>query len=147
MAFDLVLFGGTGDLSWRKLMPALFQAHRHGTLPAGGRILAVARDERSDDEYRQFIRSRFAEVESAKRPSDGEFDSFARLLHYRRMDLSHPDDYAGLRDWIDSRGAETVVLGDLGCMLNIEGRLRRRGDATRVLHVAEVLAGELPAQG
>jgi L-lactate dehydrogenase complex protein LldE len=40
-------------------------------------------------------------------------------------------------------GADAVVLGDLGCMLNIEGRLRRRGDArTRVLHVAEVLAGE-----
>jgi L-lactate dehydrogenase complex protein LldE len=39
-------------------------------------------------------------------------------------------------------GAEAVVLGDLGCMLNIEGRLRRRGDATRVLHVAEVLAGQ-----
>ena len=39
------------------------------------------------------------------------------------------------------RGADAVVLGDLGCMLNIEGRLRRRGDAkTRVLHVAEVLA-------
>jgi L-lactate dehydrogenase complex protein LldE len=40
-------------------------------------------------------------------------------------------------------GADAVVMGDLGCMLNIEGRLRRRGDAkTRVLHVAEVLAGE-----
>jgi L-lactate dehydrogenase complex protein LldE len=39
-------------------------------------------------------------------------------------------------------GAGAVVLGDLGCMLNIEGRLRRRGDTTtRVLHVAEVLAG------
>jgi L-lactate dehydrogenase complex protein LldE len=35
-----------------------------------------------------------------------------------------------------------VALGDLGCMLNIEGRLARRGDATRVLHIAEVLAGE-----
>jgi L-lactate dehydrogenase complex protein LldE len=40
-------------------------------------------------------------------------------------------------------GADAVVLGDLGCMLNIEGRLRRRGDLkTEVLHVAEVLAGE-----
>jgi L-lactate dehydrogenase complex protein LldE len=40
-------------------------------------------------------------------------------------------------------GANAVVLGDLGCMLNIEGRLRRRGDLeTKVLHVAEVLAGE-----
>lgn len=43
---------------------------------------------------------------------------------------------------IVNSGADAVVLGDLGCMLNIEGRLRRRGDATRVLHVAEVLAGE-----
>ena len=42
-------------------------------------------------------------------------------------------------------GADAIVLGDLGCMLNIEGRLRRRGDtATRVLHVAEVLAGNAP---
>ncbi|HXF67298.1 MAG TPA: (Fe-S)-binding protein [Burkholderiales bacterium] len=39
-------------------------------------------------------------------------------------------------------GARAVVLGDLGCMLQIEGRLRRRGDTkTGVLHVAEVLAG------
>jgi L-lactate dehydrogenase complex protein LldE len=39
--------------------------------------------------------------------------------------------------------ADAVVLGDLGCMLNIEGRLRRRGDAaTRVLHIAELLAYE-----
>ena len=43
---------------------------------------------------------------------------------------------------VDRTGADAVVLGDLGCMLNIEGRLRRRGDTkTRVLHVAEVLAG------
>ena len=44
---------------------------------------------------------------------------------------------------IEATGTGTVVLGDLGCMLNIEGRLRRRGDTTtRVLHVAEVLAGK-----
>ena len=43
---------------------------------------------------------------------------------------------------IEANGASAVVLGDLGCMLNIEGRLRKRGDSTtQVLHVAEVLAG------
>jgi L-lactate dehydrogenase complex protein LldE len=48
---------------------------------------------------------------------------------------------------IRASGASAVVLGDLGCMLNIEGRLRRTGDsATRVLHLAQVLAGDvLPA--
>jgi L-lactate dehydrogenase complex protein LldE len=40
-------------------------------------------------------------------------------------------------------GAAAIVLGDLGCILNIEGRLRRKGDTkTKVLHVAEVLAGK-----
>jgi len=44
---------------------------------------------------------------------------------------------------IVNSGADALVLGDLGCMLNIEGRLRRRGDTTtKVLHIAEVLAGE-----
>ena len=41
---------------------------------------------------------------------------------------------------IAESGADAVVLGDLGCMLHLEGRLRRRGDEkTRVLHIAEVL--------
>lgn len=44
---------------------------------------------------------------------------------------------------IQASGADAVVLGDLGCMLNIEGRLRRSGDEkTRVLHIAQVLAGD-----
>ncbi len=46
---------------------------------------------------------------------------------------------------IAAAGADAVVGGDLGCLLNIEGRLRRRGDTrTRVLHFAEVLAGNEP---
>lgn len=44
---------------------------------------------------------------------------------------------------IAKTGAGTVVAGDLGCLLNIEGKLRRLGDeSTRVLHIAEVLAGD-----
>ena len=111
MSFDLVLFGGTGDLTWRKLMPALFQAFRHGKLPPGGRILAVARDKLSDDDYRGWLRERFQEVEGAKRPSDEEFAAFAKLLHFRRMDLSQPEDYAGLKQWIEGRSDEFVAAG------------------------------------
>jgi glucose-6-phosphate 1-dehydrogenase len=110
MSFELVFFGGTGDLTWRKLMPALFQAWRHGKLPPDGRILAVARDERSDAEYRDFIRERFISVEPAKRPNEDEFAQFAEMLQYRRMDLSKPEHYAGLKQWIDARGADTAVL-------------------------------------
>ncbi len=110
MSFDLVFFGGTGDLSWRKLMPALFQAFRHGKLPEGGRILAVARDEQNDEQYRTWLKARFQDVEGAKRPTDDEFARFAELLHYRRMDLSQPSDYAKLKRWLEERNADTAVL-------------------------------------
>jgi L-lactate dehydrogenase complex protein LldE len=50
---------------------------------------------------------------------------------------------------IQASGAATVVGGDLGCLLNIAGRMRRRGLPVRVVHTAEVLAGmgEQPAIG
>jgi glucose-6-phosphate 1-dehydrogenase len=90
MSFDLVLFGGTGDLAWRKLVPALFQAFRHGSLPAIG--------------------SRFQAVEGAKRPTDEEFRQFAELLHYLRVDLSKPEDYQRLADMLKARDADGVVM-------------------------------------
>jgi L-lactate dehydrogenase complex protein LldE len=52
-------------------------------------------------------------------------------------------------DAIESSGADTLLAGDLGCLLNMAGKLKRRGAKTRVRHVAEVLAGmtEQPAIG
>jgi len=110
MSFDLILFGGTGDLVWRKLMPALFQAFRHGSLPAGGRIVGVARDDLSDEQYRALIKSRFDDVELAKRPSEEEFSRFAALLFYLRMDLSVPADYPRLGALLQAHAADTVVM-------------------------------------
>jgi glucose-6-phosphate 1-dehydrogenase len=110
MSFDLVLFGGTGDLVWRKLMPALFQSFRHGTLPEGGRIFGVARDALSDEQYRALIRARFDEVDLAKRPTAEEFDRFAALLHFIQMDLSKPADYARLAAALRERNSDTVVM-------------------------------------
>ncbi len=110
MSFDLVLFGGTGELAWRKLMPALFQAFRHGSLPAGGRIIGVARDDLSDDAYRAFIKTRFDDVELAKRPREDEFAGFATLLHFVRMDVTQAADYARLAALLKARKADTVVM-------------------------------------
>jgi glucose-6-phosphate 1-dehydrogenase len=110
MSFDLVLFGGTGDLAWRKLMPALFQAFRHGTLPEGGRIIGVGRDDLSSEQYRALMQSRFDKVELSKRPTAEEFARFAALLDFVRMDLSRPDDYTLLATTLNARNAETVVM-------------------------------------
>ena len=42
---------------------------------------------------------------------------------------------------VAASGADTLLAGDLGCLLNLAGKLRREGSDTRVFHVAEVLAG------
>ena len=110
MSFDLVLFGGTGDLVWRKLMPALFQAFRHGTLPAGGRIIGVARDDLDDDQYRERIQARFEAVEGAKRPDPEEFKKFASLLYFQKVDITQPDDFAHLAERLKARDADALVM-------------------------------------
>src|SRR3954471_22075209 len=110
MSFDLVLFGGTGDLAWRKLLPALFQSFRHGTLPKDGRIVAIARDGLSNEQYRQLIRQRFEGVDLAKRPRAEEFSRFAELLQFQRLDLSRPEDYARLKDRLAQRNADIVLM-------------------------------------
>ena len=110
MSFDLVLFGGTGDLTWRKLMPALFQAFRHGTLPEGGRIIGVGREDMGAEKYRAMIQARFDQVDLAKRPSAEEFARFAALLDFVQMDLSKPDAYARLADKLHERDTQTVVM-------------------------------------
>ena len=112
MTYDLVFFGGTGDLTWRKLMPALFQAYRHGKLPEGGRVLSVARDDHSDDDYRAWLKERFLEVEESKRPSDAEYAQFAQRLHYRQMDLSQPEHYQRLKAWLEEPRADGSGVAD-----------------------------------
>ena len=111
MSFDLVLLGGTGDLAWRKLLPALFQAFRHGSLPEGGRIIGVAREALGGDaQYRDWVAQRLDAVEGEKRPTSEEFARFAALLHYVRADLSQPADYASLAARLHERQADSVVL-------------------------------------
>jgi glucose-6-phosphate 1-dehydrogenase len=110
MAFDLVFFGGTGDLVWRKLMPALFQAYRHDTRPEGGRIIGVGRDDMTDAQYREQIQSRFSQVDGDKRPKPEEFARFASLLCYVRMDLSKPESYAALAARLAERETDHVVM-------------------------------------
>jgi glucose-6-phosphate 1-dehydrogenase len=110
MSLDLVLFGGTGDLAWRKLMPALFQAFRHGSLPKGSRIMGVARDRLNDEQYRSLIRSRFEQVTLEKQPSPAEFAQFAALLHFLPLDLSRGEDYQRLAANLRERQADSVVM-------------------------------------
>jgi glucose-6-phosphate 1-dehydrogenase len=77
----LVLFGATGDLARRKLLPGLFHLGEAGLLPDRYRIVCVSREALTDDEFRVFARS--AVDEFGRRPAEGEpWLEFSRLLSY-----------------------------------------------------------------
>ena len=89
--FDLVIFGGSGDLALRKLLPALFHRYRDGQIVDGTRIVGIARDARGDTEYREQVRAALAGAPGA---GDAALAGFLQLLHYRRLDLAQDEGWA-----------------------------------------------------
>ena len=93
---DLIIFGATGDLSARKLFPALFQLDAAGLLPDDLRIIAVARQEQTTEGFHDEL---LARMNSAKRQSisDTAWQQFAQRLTYLSADFSTPSAFKGLR--------------------------------------------------
>jgi glucose-6-phosphate 1-dehydrogenase len=76
----LVIFGATGDLTRRKLMPAVYRLFCDGVLPDGFAVIGFARESMSDDDFRARMRAALAEF--ATEPSDAEWAEFAPRLGY-----------------------------------------------------------------
>ncbi|WP_435103999.1 glucose-6-phosphate dehydrogenase [Arhodomonas sp. AD133] len=108
--FEIVIFGGSGDLAMRKLLPALYRRHRAGQLPDDGRIVGTARSAMDRERY-------IAEVEKSCRrylPAD-EFDSevwasFAERLDFARVDATDADSYTNLSDCLGEPGHRSRVF-------------------------------------
>ncbi len=64
----LVIFGGTGDLAQRKLLPAIYNLAHEGALPEGFNLIGISRSEMSDDEYREMARESIKTY--SRRPPD-----------------------------------------------------------------------------
>ena len=110
MSYDVVFFGATGDLTWRKLMPALFEAFRHGGAAQGGRILGLAREVRDTASYRELLWERFQGLTWETLPDRSDFDRFAQTIEYQRFDIANPDCFSSLAAWVGQRDADAVVM-------------------------------------
>src|SRR6266545_4047843 len=86
----VVIFGALGDLATRKLVPALFSLAGAGCLSSRFKVLGVAREQISDEEYRERMR---AGSKEAGEISDVEWRAFAGCLHYLQGDLHDVETY------------------------------------------------------
>jgi glucose-6-phosphate 1-dehydrogenase len=93
---DIVLFGSTGDLTHRKIAPALYKLHRSGVLPDGTRIIGMARSGLSDDEFRNGLRDACRSRDGSAPFDETAWKSFARRVHYHSGDLENPEAYRAL---------------------------------------------------
>jgi glucose-6-phosphate 1-dehydrogenase len=95
----MVIFGASGDLTTRKLLPALYNLGRAGLLPREFAILGFAKDEISEEDYRKKVRDNIREYAGA--PADCSLcDWLADHSYYITGDFKNPADYVRLRDKI-----------------------------------------------
>lgn len=84
--FDLVIFGGTGDLARRKILPGLFRRYLAGQMPQGSRIIGAARSELDAGSYRQMIREAIAEFGGDEKNDSKGLEGFLASLEYVAID-------------------------------------------------------------
>jgi len=88
----MVIFGATGDLTRRKLMPALWDLRNEGCLESV-RILGVGRSPMSDDEYREFVRQAMAEYGNLTERDEEEWRKFTQRIYYTIGELNDDNTY------------------------------------------------------
>jgi len=107
--FDMVLFGGTGDLVTRKLLPALYRRYAAGQVSAESRIIGVARTALSRSDYLNMAR-KACEGFVGKEFDTPLWDAFCALLDYKKIDAGTPADYAGLGAALKGRDQHVRVF-------------------------------------
>jgi glucose-6-phosphate 1-dehydrogenase len=96
LPLDMIIFGGAGDLSARKLLPALYMAHLHGNLPRDTKIIAVGRHDWARDDYLGFMQTQSRPFVESSALEPAAWESFLALFEYVRLDVTAAADFVRL---------------------------------------------------
>ncbi|WP_106830783.1 glucose-6-phosphate dehydrogenase [Parabacteroides pacaensis] len=93
----LVIFGASGDLTKRKLIPSLFELCARGLLPDKFVVLGASRTEYSDEEYRRKQRESILAIEKGKPYKEEQVDEFLEKVYYVSFDSTRSEEYSKLK--------------------------------------------------
>jgi len=101
----IIIFGASGDLTSRKLIPALFRLDSTGLLQEDCQVVGMARTEHTSDQFRQLVEPKVKEAILATGESwyPGTWGRFARRLHYVAGDAAQPEGVRVLSEWLKKR--------------------------------------------
>ena len=108
--FDFVVFGATGDLTLRKLLPALYLRFKDGQIPPGSRIVGAARSKLSDDDFRARADEAVHTFAPADTVEDATLAGFKALLRYVPMDGSQADSWTPLKELLEGEPGRVRVF-------------------------------------
>ncbi|QRX83239.1 glucose-6-phosphate dehydrogenase [Glaciimonas sp. PAMC28666] len=112
--FIFVLFGATGDLAMRKILPALFVAHRDAKLHETGRIICVSKQSFSRTDYQEWVSEHAIQYVKGSESVNADvavWQSFLDRIDYLALDLIEPTDYQRLADLLaDSKVVSVFYL-------------------------------------
>ena len=97
-ACTMVIFGASGDLTNRKLIPALYNLDVDGFLPKNFAVIGFARKPKTDESYRAEMYEAVKEFSRTKPIDEAIWAEFAQRLHYAQSDYGNPDDYEKLNE-------------------------------------------------
>jgi glucose-6-phosphate 1-dehydrogenase len=123
--FDLLVFGGTGDLAMRKLMPALYHRDRDGQLPAEARIIGASRQQLDDGAYRARIEEALAKHVNAADHDPLVKKRFLHRLHYVSLDITGDGGWKSIRSHLDMAG-ERIRVFYLATTPDLFGQVAKR---------------------
>jgi glucose-6-phosphate 1-dehydrogenase len=96
----MVIFGATGDLTYRKLVPAVYALHNQQMLPDHFHILGIGRKELSDEAFHLKMKAGIIEFSEKEQVNDEKIDEFLEHLSYYTMDMDNQKEYLELKEYL-----------------------------------------------
>jgi len=118
----VIIFGASGDLTKRKLVPALYRLVRQRLVPAEFAIVGQARTANTDDAFRDSMKQSVVQFSDEKMVDDEAWRSFAQGLYYLSSDIGNADDYRKLSELLDRIDRERGTAGNRLFYLSVAPR-------------------------
>ncbi len=139
----IVIFGASGDLTSRKLIPALYHLALEGALPTPYRIIGYARRDKTDDSFREELREALDQFSRTKPVNNEIWSAFARNITYCQADISETAGYEKLKQMIQSSphpklkenllfylSVQPSLFGEIASRLSAAGLVRKEDGLT-----------------
>ena len=138
--FDLVIFGGTGDLAQRKILPALFRRFCDGQIPEGARVVAAARSELSSSAYCAMVTKSIRAYSNGETFDEATLAAFLNCIEYISIDATGDEGWEYLSDLLAKGEGDRVSIFYFSVGPSLFGPLAERlhahglaNDGTRIV--------------